>query len=259
MKKIISQVFLFTSVILMLGSCGSYVTLTGNLKVDSSKLNETTKSEELHQYLDSKENIKFVLREPSGYKNMPEPEKVKYDEIFAEVEKELIQNGHTVKDRVLLNVLIQNGLSDTEIGKALDTDIIIDIIDVEFNIPNKVTNFKLKETGQNSDFKNWNTLDYVDCQLSKLECRITMANVGNVGGIFKFYVSGCDNSNDFYLKAFETTSGVLDTEKESFVGWNYGNVNYRSLTHTYNMNEQSRNTALKRLVKALLSELESKE
>ena len=226
--------FLFTS-------CGSYTTLTGNVKYDASKKNEIVKSSELRTYLAEKDKIKFVLREPTAFENMSEETKAKYDNFFAEVEKDLILNGHIVKDRVLLTNLIEKGgMSISEMGKMIDTDIIIEIIDVDYNIPNKVTNFRIKETGQTSNFNNWNTLDYVDCQLSKLECRITLVEVGNVGGIFKFYVSGCDEGNDFYLKVFETPSGTLDTEEESFVGWNYGNVNYKSLTHTYDMNDQSR-------------------
>ncbi len=245
--------FLFTS-------CGSYTTLTGNVKYDASKKNEIVKSSELRTYLAEKDKIKFVLREPTAFESMSEETKAKYDNFFAEVEKDLILNGHIVKDRVLLTNLIEKGgMSISEMGKMIDTDIIIEIIDVEYNIPNKVANFRIKETGQTSNFNNWNTLDFVDCQLSKLECRITLVEVGNVGGIFKFYVSGCDEGNDFYLKVFETPSGTLDTEEESFVGWNYGNVNYKSLTHTYDMNDQSRKKAIERLVKALLIELEPKD
>ncbi len=259
MKNKIIGIVAILSITFLLPSCGSYTTLTGNVKYDASKNNEVIKSSELKTYLESKEMIKFVLREPVAFEGMSEESQAKYDNLFAEVEKELILNGHIVKDRVLLNNLIEKGgMSMSEMGKMIDTDIIIEIIDVEYNIPNKVTDFKIKETHQNSNFNNWNTLDYVDCQLSKLECRITLVEVGNVGGIFTFYVSGCDEGNDFYLKVYETPNGTLDTTEESFVGWNYGKVDYKSLTHTYDMNEQSRNKAIERLVKALLNELEAK-
>jgi hypothetical protein len=260
MKNTLSGIILYFLMAILFSSCGSYTTLTGSVKFDASKKNETVKSSELKTYLAEKDRIKFVLREPSGFENMSEPDKIKYENFFAEVEKDLILSGHIVKDRVLLTNLIEKGgMSISEMGKMIDTDIIIEIIDVEYGIPNKVTNFKIKETGQSSNFSNWNTLDYVDCQLSKLECRITLVEVGNVGGIFKFYVSGCDKGNDFYMKVYETPGGTLDTEQEAFVGWNYGNVNYKSLTHTYDMNEQSRRKAIKRLVKTLLNELEPKE
>ncbi len=260
MKNILSGFALFVVASILLASCGSYTTLTGNIKTDASRKNETVKSSELKSYLAEKYRIKFVLREPSGFENMSGEDKAKYENFFAEVEKDLILEGHIVKDRVLLTNLIEKGgMSISEMGKMIDTDIIIEIIDVEYDIPNKITNFKIKETGQTSNFNNWNTLDYVDCQLSKLECRITLVDVGNVGGIFKFYVSGCDKGNDFYLKVFETPGGTLDTEQESFVGWNYGNIKYKSLTNTYDMNDQSRRKAIERLVKALLNELKPKE
>jgi len=255
MNKISNHIFLF-SVLILFSSCGTYKTFTGNIKYDASKQNEVTKSGELNSYLESKDNVKFVLRSPEGFDNFSYEEQIKWKDLFAFVEKELINKGYVVKDRVLLDLLLEKGdMSVMDVGKAIDTDIIIEIIDVEFDIPNQVKDFSIKEKGVATNFSVWSDLEYIDCRLSKLECRITMVDVGNVGGIFKFYVSGCDKGNDFYMKVYENYDGTLDNEKDSYVGWNYGNVSFKSLTHTYNMNDLSRRRAVSRLVEALLSEI----
>ncbi|NOX46915.1 MAG: hypothetical protein GXO89_08055 [Chlorobi bacterium] len=61
------------------------------------------------------------------------------------------------------------------------------------------------------------------------------------------------------VKSSELKSYLAEKDRIKFVGWNYGNIKYKSLTHTYDMNDQSRRKAIERLVKALLSELKPKE
>lgn len=242
----------------LLQSCGTYKTFTGTVKYDASRNNEVIKSVEFKSYLESRDKIKFVLRSPEGFTSFPKDEQKKMNEIFSQIEKELILNGHIVKDRFLLELLLDKGdMSLQQVGKAIDTDIIIEIIDIDFNIPNHIKNFSIKEKGINTNFDNWNNIDYIDCRLASLQCRITLVDVGNVGGIFKFYVSGCDKGNDFYINAYEQWSGKLDNSKQATVGWNYGNVTFKSLTHTYDMNTMLRQKAIERLVKVLLSELQT--
>lgn len=256
MKKKIPFLLFAIIITLFFQSCGTYKTFTGTISYDASTRNEIVKSNELNSYLTSKSKIKFVLRAPAGFDTYSEAEKIKVNGIFGQIEKELIKNGHTVKDRILLETLLDKGdMSLSQVGKAINTDIIIEIIDLNFDIPNQIKDFKVKEKGFQSNFDLWENLDYVDCRLAMLECRITLVEVGNVGGIFKFYISGCDEGNEFYMNSYEEYDGKLDNERESFVGWNYGNVTFKSLTHTYDMNELTRNQAVKKLVKALLNEL----
>lgn len=238
--------------------CGSYKTFTGTVKYDASKNNEVTKSVEFRTYMDSRDKIKFVLRSPEGFTSFPEDEQNKMNETFSQIEKELILNGHIVKDRFLLDLLLDKGdMSLQQVGKAINTDIIIEIIEIDFNVPNPVKGFTIKEKGINTNFDNWNNIDYIDCRIAAMKCRVTLVEVGNVGGIFNFYVSGCDKGNDFYINAYEQWSGELDNTKETSVGWNYGNVSFKTLTHTYDINMMSRQKAIERLVKVLLNELKT--
>ncbi|OQX75244.1 MAG: hypothetical protein B6D61_10785 [Bacteroidetes bacterium 4484_249] len=260
MKNNIFKLTLLVISAFIFQACGTYKIFTGTVKYESSKNNEVLKSKELKSYLEEKNTLKFVLRTPPGFDTYSGEEQTMLNSVFAQIEKELIKNGQIVKDRVLLERLLSIGdKSLIEVGKAINTDIIIEIINIDFDIPNKVKDFKIKEKGINANFDSWNNIDYVDCRLSMLECRITLVELGNVGGIFKFFVSGCDNGNDFYIHTYEDYSGNLDPTKECLVGWNYGNVSYKSLTNTYNMNEMSRNKAIERLVKSLLNQLIEKE
>ncbi len=253
-----NKALLFATLItsLLVSSCGSYKIYTGTVIYDSTKQNEIVKSDELSNYLSSKAKIKFVLRTPPNFSSMPEEEQRKMNLIFAQIEKELIIRGHIVKDHTLLNKLLDNhSYSLSEIGDIIDTDIILEVLDVQFDITNQIKNFKIKENDMNTTFDNWKNINYVDCRISMMECRITLVDEGNIGGIFKFYISGCDNGNDFYIKFFEEYNGKPDLEKDAFVGWNYGNVSFNSLTNSYDMNYSSKKKALNRLVNALLEEL----
>ncbi len=141
----------------LLQSCGTYKTFTGTVKYDASRNNEVIKSVEFKSYLESRDKIKFVLRSPEGFTSFPKDEQKKMNEIFSQIEKELILNGHIVKDRFLLELLLDKGdMSLQQVGKAIDTDIIIEIIDIDFNIPNHIKSFSIKEKGINTNFDNWN-------------------------------------------------------------------------------------------------------
>jgi len=258
MKNYSIYIFILIFSSFLFQSCGSYKTYTGNVIYDASKNNEVTKSIEFKSYLESRDKIKFVLRSPEGFTRFPEDEQKKMNETFSQIEKELILNGHMVKDRFLLELMLDKGdMSLQQVGKAINTDIIIEIIDIDFNVPNHIKNFTIKEKGINTNFDNWNNIEYIDCRISTLQCRVTLVEVGNVGGIFNFYVSGCDKGNDFYINTYEQWSGNLDNSKEASVGWNYGNVTFKSLTHTYDINMMSRQKAIERLVKVLLNELKT--
>ena len=256
MKNSRNYSFVLFITIILFQSCGSYRIFTGTIQHDASGRNDIIKSQELETYLESRSQIKFVLRTPPGFDNFSEDEKTEWNEVFSQIEKDLIIRGHTVKDRVLLDLLLEKGdMSLTEVGKAINTDIIIELINIDFDIPNEVKSFYIKEKGIETNFSIWNNIDFVDCRIAMMECRITLVEVGNVGGIFQFYISGCDAGSDFYVRMYEDWSGELNPEKESYIGWNYGNVTYKSLTHTYNMNDISRNKAIEKLVDALLDNL----
>lgn len=253
MRKI---VFLAVVAVLVAG-CGTYRTYTGTINLEDSPKNEITKSSALDKSLTNRSSLKFVLRLPEYYKDLPETEIQSYNITLAEIEKELIKRGHEVKDRKLLDVLLENNaMHSSDYSQSLDTDIINEIIDLQFDIPNEITAFKINEKNMNADFKAWQNLENINCPLAKLECKVILVDEGVIGGIFEIYISACEANKQFYISVYENLSGNIDTEKEAYVGWNPNRVIYSSLVNSYDMNESSRQIALHKLVGSLLNEIE---
>jgi hypothetical protein len=105
------------------------------------------------------------------------------------------------RDRALLENLLRFGSDDFEtIGKKIDTDIIIDILSLQFDIPNKIYKFFNITSNQEEQFLY--DENYVDCPLAKLECRVTIVEKGQLGGAFTFCISRCDLEHlEFYVSA----------------------------------------------------------
>jgi hypothetical protein len=242
--------------IISTAGCGNYRIYSGSVQYDASKYNNIIKSSELNAYLSKRDTLRFILRTPAGFEDMGPEEKSQWNTILSQVEKELIRKGHIVKDRVLLETLLNNGvLTGKTYLSALETDMIIEIMNVEFDVPNPTYEFSINEKRILSNFNDWDDLEFIDCRMALMECRITLVDRGNIGGLFRFYVSGCDEANDFYIKVFENQDGTLDLEHDAFVGWNVNRVDYKSLTHSYDLNDASRNKAIDRLITVLLDTL----
>lgn len=255
MKKTAVYFYLLT-LIVSFASCGNYKIYSGSVQYDASKYNSILKSSELNAYLSTRDTLRFVLRTPAGFDELEPEEQLQWNTISSQVEKELIRKGHIIKDRTLLETLLKNKvLAGNAYSSAIETDIIIELMNVEFDIPNPTYEFSINEKRILSNFNDWKDLDFIDCRMALMECRITLVDRGNIGGLFRFYVSGCDEASDFYIKVFENPDGTLDQEHDAFVGWNVNRVDYKSLTHSYDLNDASRNKAIDRLITALLDTL----
>jgi hypothetical protein len=255
MKKTVVYTILLTSVMFLSG-CGSYRIYSGSVQYDASTYNNIIKSSELNAYMASRDTLRFVLRTPAGLGEMEPKAQVQWNTISSQIEKEIIRKGHIIKDRTLLENLLDKGaLMGSSFHSALNTDIIIELINIEFDVPNPTYDFAIREKRMLSNFNNWKDLEFIDCRMALMECRITLVELGDIGGIFRFYVSGCDESNDFFIKVYENQDGSVDPEREAFVGWNVNRVEFKSLTHSYDLNDASRNKAISRLVTVLLETL----
>ncbi|MEJ5166194.1 MAG: hypothetical protein WHV67_04105 [Thermoanaerobaculia bacterium] len=194
-KKILLLLFLiFFSV-----SCAFY---TAAVKPNVSSKNEIVATEDLKLLLLENPNPKVVIRVQNPPSNVTEAEK--FNVYINTIEKVLIQSGFVVRDRALLESILKTGTTDYRaIGEKIDTDIIIDIISLAFGLPNPVRNYINKTKGIEEQFKKQE--NYIDCQIAKLEVRITIVNKGQLGGIFTFYVSRCDEEElDFILNPSKT-------------------------------------------------------
>jgi tetratricopeptide (TPR) repeat protein len=168
-------------------SCMSF--RRGVIVFNSNSKDEVIITNELKALLEEKVKPKVVIRVSNPPANVTEAEK--FNTYINSFEKVLIENGFTVRDRALLENLMRGGNTDYQtIREKIDTDIIIDILSLEFNIPNPLKTYLNKTTNQIENFRSPG--NYVDCRLAKLECRLTIVSKGQLGGMFTLYLSSCD-------------------------------------------------------------------
>jgi len=174
---------------LVLASCMPY---QGIVKTNVAADNEIVVTPELRALLAANPRPKIVIRVPSPPSNVTEAEK--FNSYINLIEKTFLQKGFVVRDRALLENLMKAGNADYQsIQRTIDTDLIIDILALEFNIPNRVNSFYNITLKRNEKFAT--SLNYVNCAKARLECRITIVEKGQLGGLFTLYASRCDNED----------------------------------------------------------------
>jgi len=194
LKFLLIIIFIFTA-----WSCEMYyyTNSIGMVRPNSASKNEIIMTEDLKRQLLENPKPKLLIRVPNPPSNVTEAEQFNY--FVNIIEKVFIGNGFTVRDRALLENLLRSGSADFEtIGEKIDTDIIIDILSLQFDIPNRIHKFFNTSTNQEEQFSY--EYNFVDCPLAKLECRITIVEKGQLGGAFTFYASRCDLEHlEFYV------------------------------------------------------------
>lgn len=201
----IAGVFLLTAI---LTSCaGSYL---GTVKPNVAAGNEIVFTTELKTLLQDIPKPKIVIRVPNPSANVTEAEK--FNAYINVIEKVFVQNGYTVRDRALLENLLRAGHTDYKgIKDKIDTDLIIDILALQFDIPHKVGKFLNKKTQKEESFAT--ELNYVDCVMANLECRLTIVDRGQLGGLFTLRTSRCDNEDlEFYVDGFRQNMAWVGQE-----------------------------------------------
>jgi len=209
------------------------------IKPDSQSRNEVILTNELKALLVDTPRPKLVIRVSNPPGNVTEAEK--FNAYINLVEKALLTNGFTVRDRALLENLMRSGNADYRtIGEKIDTDLIIDILSLQFDVPNHFTTYLNETTGQKETFRFPD--NGVDCPLARLECRVTIVTKGQLGGMFTFYASRCDVQDlEFVVnngngtmnwvgnppnEMFRSLAAPIDTEeiKTFFVNYLAGNL-----------------------------------
>jgi hypothetical protein len=171
---------------------GCMTTFVGKAKPNVSAGNEIVLTAELKTLLNEIPKPKIVIRVPNPPSNVTEAEK--FNSYINQIEKVFIQNGYIVRDRALLENLMRSGNMDYKsIKDKIDTDLIIDILGLEFDIPNPVKTFFNETTQKEEPFAS--PQNYIDCMKAKLECRLTIVDKGQLGGLITIFASRCDSEN----------------------------------------------------------------
>lgn len=149
--------------------------------------NEIYPSENLKSFLKNNKNPRVVLRIPSTKAGVTESETntVLYDAI----EKELLKQGFTVRDRQLFNQVISNSDNNTDYSKLTektDTDLIIELSKLESKVvyqTNKYYTDKGKEGLLDYEYKRYGAI---------VEFKIVLMKKNEFAGTYTFNFSPCN-------------------------------------------------------------------
>lgn len=149
-----------------------------------------TVSNSLKDFLSLNRKLKVVLRVPNEPKEITHSESVA--PLYGFLEELLLQHGFIVRDRLLLQRIQEGGIvSYTDLGKKIDTDLIIEVIYFDLNYECAKGAYWINEdTGTKTYYPDIAQYCVV------LECRVILVRNGEIGGIFRFRESYFDNESN---------------------------------------------------------------
>jgi len=164
MKKIY---FLCSLAMLSLVNCGSLPGASEKKSYFEKTPDEINTTTALKDFLAKNKSPKVVLRVNNSTNKLTENENVEV--LYAIIEKELMANGFEVRDRQLFNQIVENkeNTSDyTNLNKRTDTDLIIELMEMNTKVPystniyidgktgdTKTSMFPYNNFGRNIEFK----------------------------------------------------------------------------------------------------------
>ena len=205
MKKI--YFILIAATALILTSCGS---VNGLVKT-VNKPNDVVMTADLRAFIAENKMPSVVLRVPYSTTKVSEQEQKdleKNTSFYNDLERNLLKAGYTVRDRGLLNNLLQTGQADyAELGKKIQTDIIIEILSVNFGADNKRQTFTNTKKNREENAAYWGAT--LNPRGAIVECKIIIVDKGLTGAIATLYYTTCTDGCYFTMKP--KTSGPIFT------------------------------------------------
>lgn len=163
------------------------------------KQNDIYVSPEMKNFSQTHRNPSVVLRVPYVATTVSEGEQKtlsKYNNYYNQIEKNLLKAGFTVRDRGLLNNLLSTGQTNyAEIGKKIETDIIIEVLSVDFAIDNFCHKAIIKNSNKEINIPG----KILNPKIAKLELKFTIVEKGLTGAVLTLYQTPCTENTDFLL------------------------------------------------------------
>ena len=203
--KVKCNILLVVGLSLLIVSCSPQLAM---LKTQP-KPNDIIISPEMKAFSTENRSPAVVLRVPNTASNVSEAEQKnlsKYNNVYNQIEKNLLRDGFTVRDRGLLNNLLASGQTNyAEIGAKIQTDIIIEILSIDFAIDNYCHTAILKKSNTEISIPD----NMLNPQISKLECKLTIVNKGLTGSVLSLYYTPCTHGCDFLFDNIGTPKVAL--------------------------------------------------
>ena len=174
-------------------SCMSFQ--VGTIRTNVAASSEIVLAPELRALIAEIPKPKIVIRVPNPPANVTEADR--FNSYINVIEKEFVQQGYTVRDRALLQTLVAGNSDYKAIKERIDTDLIIDVLALHFDGTVAVHKFFNKTTGAEESFATEAT--YIECPVAILECRVTIVDRGQLGGLFTLKASPADSQDYSFI------------------------------------------------------------
>ncbi|MFA6336172.1 MAG: hypothetical protein WCX48_11610 [Bacteroidales bacterium] len=197
-------------------SCSPYVATFKS----QAKQNDIFVSPEMREFSRTHKNPSVVLRVPYVASAVSEGEQKnlsKYNNYYNQIEKNLLKAGFTVRDRGLLNNLLSTGQTNyAEIGKKIETDIIIEVLSIDFGIDNYCHKATIKKSNKEVNIPG----NILNAKIAKLELKFTIVEKGLAGAVLTLYITSCTENTDFLLhKSLQYVNFLGRTGWYSSISW----------------------------------------
>jgi len=198
-QKIVLLICLCSLVVLQ--SCSTRKFGKGTVSANKVPRPEIVVQPALREFLKKNPTPSIVLRVPFATSSVTRTEDIDdYNSLYGRIEKELMKVGYIVRDRSMLNTVLSSGenLSYQEIGKKIQTDIILEIIAISKAPVDKQnidiqTEFKYPSYINNADIKQ-DLLNNISMTKYIVDCKIVLINSGETVGMYTANYCRCNKN-----------------------------------------------------------------
>ncbi len=208
--------FIGLTLLVLMMSC-KYSLVTVQPQPKKNDITISPEMRELKTTLQTTKSLSVVLRVPSASDKVTAEQAAQNAELYNRIERNLLKAGFTVRDRGLLESLLKSGQTNyEEIGKKIQTDMIIEILTLNFNEDNLIYNVVNKK-----DKKTVVLHNPVNAAIARLDCKLTIVNKGLMGGVLTLYKTACTEGCDFEYFHANAKSTYLRLKGTPRSAWEY--------------------------------------
>lgn len=179
--------FLTTFALLSLINCGSLSGAGEKKSYFEKTADEINTTNALKEFLNKNKSPKVVLRVNNSTNKLTENENV--EALYAIIEKELMANGFEVRDRQLFNQIVGNNENTSDysnLNKRTDTDLIIELMEMNTKVPYSTNIFTDGKTGESKT----SMFPYTNYGRN-IEFKVIIIKTNQFAGSYKFNYTPC--------------------------------------------------------------------
>jgi hypothetical protein len=208
MKKI----YVAPIVFLLLTACGSYTSLVKYQKLPD----DVYANNHLKEYLQNNKSPKIVLRVPNSNDKATSNTMINpnNDVLYNAIEKELLKEGFNVRDRGLFNEIVDKSKSAdySKLGEETDTDIILEVVNINTAVGYSTNKITLKNNGSGPDGSSITPIDYKRLGAS-IEFRLIMVKNNEIAGNYKYNYTPCTDGCQLTDWAYNKHTKLLELKE----------------------------------------------